>query len=239
MSIRPWLSALLLISASAGMAAEPDLQQIQQQLEASLPGVRFDQVRPTPLPGLYEVTLRGQVVYMSADGRYLFQGNLIDRQTSVNLTEQTRSTMRAELLNSVADAQTVVFSPKNPKYSITIFTDTSCGYCRKLHQEVAVLNKKGVKVRYLLYPRAGIGSPSYKVLQSVWCAKDQQQAMNTAKSGGKVPEQACNNPIQQHMNLAQQMGLQGTPMIITDSGQVVKGYRPAQELIGILAANTP
>ncbi len=211
---------------------------VKKRLGQVIPGVKLDNISSTPLPGLYQVNFQGRVLYISEDGRYVLQGDIYDRETSTNLTEKSRSKMRLVAMEKFDDSTAVVFSPKKPKYSITVFTDTTCGFCRKIHQEVPALNKEGVKVRYMLYPRAGIGSPSYKTLESIWCADDKLDAMNVAKSGGSIPEKSCKNPIAEHMQLAQQFGLRGTPMIVTGKGTVINGYQPADQLLTILASES-
>ncbi|HEY3487263.1 MAG TPA: DsbC family protein [Gammaproteobacteria bacterium] len=224
----------LCIALVATMAAAEDLAKVKEDFEKNIPGMKIDQLKPAPLPGMYEVVSEGQVLYISADGRYILHGDLYDRTTSSNLTEQTRGGINAKLLARVDDSKTIVFAPKNPKYTVTVFTDTSCGYCRKLHKEVPELNKRGVKVRYMLFPRAGLGSADARVLESVWCAQNQQEAMNTAKAGGQVSPKTCANPISEHIKLGRKLGLQGTPMLITPKGTVIGGYMQYEELVATL-----
>jgi thiol:disulfide interchange protein DsbC len=218
---------------SAASSAE-DLAKLKAELEQNIEGLQIEQVKSSPLPGLYEVLSSGQVLYVSKDGRYIFQGVLYDRVAGVNLTEQAKSVVNKKLLAKFDDSKTIVFSPKSPKYTVTVFTDTSCGYCRKLHQEVPELNKLGVKVRYMLFPRSGPGTPEAKILESIWCAKNKQEAMNIAKSGGQVPEKTCANPIAEHMDLGQKLGLQGTPLMVTPKGTVIPGYLEPAQLVARL-----
>jgi thiol:disulfide interchange protein DsbC len=216
------LLALLWVPASQGADADKIREQLQQTVGSSVADIL-----PTRIPGLYSARIDGRMVYVSKDGQYLIQGSMYELKTGKNLTTLA-------VLDSISDKDTVVFSPKNPKHTLTVFTDTSCGYCRKLHQEVPKLNENGVKVRYLLYPRAGPTSTVAATLQSIWCADNQQEALTTAKAGGTIPEKQCDNPINKHIELAQQLGLRGTPMIITDSGEVIPGYKPADQLISDL-----
>lgn len=228
------LVGLSIASLSMTVLAAEDLAKLEAEFEKKIEGLQIEQIKPAPLPGLYQVIASGQVLYISTDARYIFQGQLYDQVEGVNLTEQAKSTVNAKLLAKVDDSKTIVFSPKNPKYTVTVFTDTSCGYCRKLHQEVPELNKQGVKVRYLMFPRAGLGSPEAKILESVWCASNKQEAMNIAKSGGQVPEKSCANPIGEHLELGRKLGLQGTPMMVTSKGTVIGGYLEPNQLIARL-----
>jgi thiol:disulfide interchange protein DsbC len=229
------LVGLCIAGLSMAVAAAEDLNKLKTVFEQSLQelGMKVEQIKPSPVAGVYEVIASGQVLYVSTDGRYIFQG-LYDRVDRVNLGEKAKSTINAKLMAKVNDTNTIVFAPKNPKYMVTVFTDTSCGYCRKLHSEVPELNKLGVKVRYMMFPRHGIDSPDGKILESVWCAKNKQEAMNIAKSGGQVPEKSCANPIAEHMELAQKFGLQGTPMMITGKGTVISGYLEPAQLVARL-----
>lgn len=228
------LVGLCVAGLSMAASGAEDLNKIKADIEKSVEGLKVEQIKSSPVPGLYEVLTQGQVLYISADGRYIFQGQLYDRVAGLNLTEEAKSVVNKKLLAKFDDSKTIVFSPKNPKYTVTVFTDTSCGYCRKLHQEVPELNKQGVKVRYMLFPRAGPDSPDGKVLQSVWCANNKQEAMNIAKSGGQVPEKTCSNPIAEHMDLAQKFGLRGTPLMVTNNGTVIPGYLEPAELVARL-----
>ncbi len=228
--IRSFLLVLLIATTWTSAVQALDTAKVQAQLAKALGDARVENIQPSSLPGIYSVKLNGKLVYVSSDGRYLLQGSLFDLQTGSNLTTLS-------VMESIEDSSTIVFSPKEVKHTVTIFTDTSCGYCRKLHQEVPKLNANGIKVRYLLYPRAGPQSNVAAILQSIWCSDNQQEAMTTAKAGGTVPSKQCDNPINKHIELAQQLGLRGTPMLITDNGTVIPGYKPADMLISDLNAS--
>ena len=200
-------------------------------------------VAPTPIKGLYEVVYGGgDILYLSQEGRYAVAGSLYDLSTRQNLTQERRAQLRQEqnpmrqkAMNSVKDRDTVVFAPeKETLYTINVFTDVDCGYCAKLHQEVPALNEGGVKVRYLAFPRAGVGSETYKKMVSVWCAKDQQQAMTDAKARRKIAEVTCKNPIAAQYELGQQIGITGTPAMVLSDGELLPGYLPADQLIKLL-----
>lgn len=227
------LAALGVVAAAQG--ADSDLTKVKAQLAKNIPGVEVGDVSATPVPGLFEAIINDQLIYLTEDGRYMVRGDIFDRETSTNLSELSRGKIRLQVLKEIDDDQTIAFGPKKAKHTITVFTDTSCGYCRKLHnEEVPKLNEQGIKVRYLLFPRAGMDSPGYKELQSIWCADNPQEAMTKAKQGEQIPEKTCDNPIAEHMELAQTFGLRGTPLMVTDSGALINGYRPADQLLEIL-----
>jgi len=222
---------VLLTAAAAVSAAEPPAEL----KKALAPLFRDDTnytLRPSAVPGIYELEYGLNFLYVTADGRYLFRGDLIDLQQGQNLTEVLRQKSRVDLVNAIGEDTMIVFAPKETetKHTITIFTDIDCPYCRKLHKEMAEYNKRGIKIRYLAYPRAGINSSSYEKAVSVWCAKDRNQAMTDAKSGTLVPKKTCDNPVQAHMKAGETLGITGTPTLVLEDGRVLPGYVPADRL---------
>lgn len=228
------LFAALALAVAAPLAQAADAEQaIRKTLNTLQPDLKVESVSASPLKGLHQVQLEGgRVLYMSEDGQYLMQGYLYQMRDGqmVNLTEQAENVAVARQLNALPRNEMVIFAPKNPKTHITVFTDTDCGYCQLLHKEVAELNRQGVEVRYLAYPRAGVGSPTYETLVSVWCAKSPQEAMNQAKARKKVPAATCENPVAKQFELGQRIGVQGTPAIFLANGQLIPGYQPADKL---------
>ena len=226
---------LAVMIAAPAMAAD-GADTVKASMAKLLPGIPVDSVKETPMAGLYEVTLGPQIYYMSGDGRFLLDGRLIDIEKSEDLTEASRSQARLSTLEKISDDQTVIFSPQDPKFTITVFTDIDCGYCRKLHQEIAGYNAKGIRVRYMFFPRSGVGSPSYDKAVSVWCADDRNQALTDAKAGKDVEARKCDNPVAQQLELGQSLGVRGTPSIFLGDGQMVPGYVPPAKLAAMLEA---
>lgn len=199
------------------------------------PNVAIDKVGAAPMPGFREALAQGQVVYVSDDGRYLFLpgsgGALFDTQAKRNLSEDTLAGMRKDLVKTIPASERIVFAPANPKHTVTVFTDVECGYCRKLHSEIAEYNRQGIAVEYLAFPRAGIGSEDYKKMVSVWCAADRRKALTDAKSDhGNVASKQCKNSVEQQYQIGQRAGLTGTPMILTADGVQLGGYVPPAQL---------
>lgn len=213
-------------------AQTPDLKR----LESALNGEKPDQIKKSPVPGLYEVVIGSEIFYLSQNGRFLLQGDIVDLTGNPkNLTEKRRESLRIAALNKVGKKNMVVFSPDKPaKHFVTVFTDIDCGYCRKLHQEMAEYNKNGIEVRYLMYPRAGIGSNSYQKAVSVWCSDNRQDSLTKAKQGQEIPQKNCKNPVADQFQLGREMGVSGTPTIILENGQVIPGYVPADRLKTII-----
>jgi len=206
-------------------------QTVQDKAAELIPDRLPDSVVATPVAGLYEVTFGTQVVYLFEDGQHLLSGDLIDLDAGANLTEDARKAGRKAVIDGLEEAGMVVFSPSETISSITVFTDTECGYCVRLHQEINQLLAAGIEVRYLGYPRAGVGSSSFDTLVSVWCSDDPQQAMTDAKSGKAVESRSCKTDIVRHMEAAEGVGVRGTPTIVLQDGKTIPGYVPAGELI--------
>lgn len=226
----------LIMATPLGAEPEEDIAALRANIKKEMPSINVDRIAATPIAGLFEVVVGGRVIYLTRDARYLVDGDLVNLRSQTNLTESSRAAIRVQILESVGEENMVVFQPqKGPaKHSITVFTDVSCPYCVRLHKEIDLLTEGGTKVRYLLYPRAGIGSPAHNTMVSVWCAENRRDALTKAKFGESIPEKKCDNPIAEHVKVAQQLGLQGTPMIILENGQVIPGYRPAADLLGLL-----
>lgn len=225
------VSVLLLTLAWPVLAAEDTAEtRIRNSLGVLLPGLQPDSIRPTPVEGLYELVFGTRIIYITADGRFLVQGKLVDLETRSEITEERLSALRVDAVEAVGEDNMVVFGPADARHTITVFTDIDCGYCRKLHAEMAEYNRLGIRVRYLSYPRAGVGSDSYRKAVSVWCADDPKAAMDEAKAGRDVPAKTCDNPVQAHYALGQEMSIQGTPALILDDGEILPGYVPADRL---------
>lgn len=192
--------------------------------------VPIDKVGAAPMPGFREAIVGGKTLFISDDGKYMIQGSLYDMQAKKDLSEASVATLRKELLKQIPVSDRIVFAPANPKYTLSVFTDVECGYCQKMHSEIAEYNRQGIEIQYLAFPRMGLGTPDHKKMIAVWCAADRKQALTAAKSGKGVPMKDCKNPVSMEYDIGQRAGLTGTPMIITAEGEQVPGYMPPKEL---------
>jgi thiol:disulfide interchange protein DsbC len=232
---RTFAALTLGLASSVAMAADAD-QAIRKTLQTIQPDLPVEAIAESPMPGVYQVQLQGgRQLYASEDGQFLLQGYLFQVKdgAAVNLTEQAESQGVAKTIAAIPASEMVVFAGKESKTHITVFTDTDCGYCQKLHSEVPELNRLGVEVRYLAFPRQGLGSAAAKELANVWCAKDKQQAMDLAKTRQAVPDAQCDNPVAKQYALGQMIGVTGTPAIVLANGKIIPGYQPAPQLAKI------
>jgi thiol:disulfide interchange protein DsbC len=207
---------------------------------ANIPGVKKEDIRPSPVAGVFEVRRGADIVYMSGDGQYVFTGDLYNVPTHSNVTEAHRRVLRQKLIESIPESQMVIFSPPQPKYTVTVFTDVDCAYCRELHRQIADYNRLGVRVRYIFYPRTGPNTESWHKAEQVWCAADRQSALTRAKLGQAIESKPCGaTPVQREYELGRAIGLQGTPGIVASNGAMVGGYLPPQALVDQLAQQRP
>jgi len=225
--------SILLASSAAFSATQTDVDAAIKLKLLSI-GLEAQNIKDTPMSGLKEVTTNRGIFYVSADGKYFIAGRLFDLNNDMqNLTDLAMNQFRVEGIANFKDSM-IVYPAKNEKYKITVFTDTTCGYCRKLHSQMSEYNDLGITVQYLAFPRGGINSKSFYDIQSVWCAADQQKAMTEAKSGDNVKSAQCSAPIEAQYNLGQASGVNGTPAIVLDDGTMIPGYKPPTDLIELL-----
>ena len=237
------LLAVALVVASLAGAATPPVPaapraeaakgDIRQEIAHRL-DVAVEAVRPSAIAGLYEVAHGGEVVYVSGDGHYVIAGDLYDSDKGRNLTAVRRAEARAEALKGIADEDAIIFSPRQPKYTLTVFTDVDCQYCRRLHADIAEYNRLGVRIRYVFYPRSGPNTDSWRKAEAVWCAPNRQDALTRAKQGTDVPTAktaSCHTPVARTYALGQELGMRGTPGIFTEHGDYVAGYMPPAQML--------
>jgi thiol:disulfide interchange protein DsbC len=205
---------------------------VRARVVAKLPGAQASDVAVSPIPGLYEVTMGGLIAYVSSDGKYLLSGNVYDLDTQVNLTASRRNTARAKALAAASESNMIVFGPANAKMTVTVFTDIDCGFCRKFHSQIADVNKAGVRVRYMFFPRTGPATESWTKAEQVWCAADRRDALTRAKKGDTVKGKNCGDAaVLSQYELGSDLGVEGTPAIFTQHGDYIGGYLTPAELV--------
>ena len=230
-----WLLIFTVFLFSSVATADPDREDfLRKAITDVFPDVEITRIKPSPIPGLYEVMLGTEMIYLSEDGRYILQGDLVDLGEKINLSERERAAARKQVLESIPASETIDFVPEGAQHTVYVFTDITCGYCRRFHQDVAELNGRGVSVRYLAYPRAGTGSDAFTDMESIWCAANQNTAMTLAKRGDPVTPAQCDNPVRRQYELGQALGVRGTPAIYLENGQELPGYVPPDTLLEAL-----
>jgi thiol:disulfide interchange protein DsbC len=228
---------LLILAFMPFVQAADDKATFENSLKNLSPSeIKVVEINATPIEGIKEVLIdagRGsEIVYMSADGKYILNGSIVDIEKKINLTDQKKSVIRKDLLAGIGKSQRIDFYPEGQEmtHHITVFTDIDCGYCRKLHAEMSQYNDLGIGISYLFFPRAGVQSASFDKAVNVWCAKDQQEAMTLAKAGETVEPKKCDNPIEEHYKTGLTAGVSGTPALVLDDGTLMPGYLPPAQL---------
>ena len=223
----------LLVFAAPGAAADDDaeLEEVRAKVSAMFDTIDPQDVSRSPVDGWYTIHKGSVVAYVSGDGRYLLQGDLIDLDAQVNLSEQSRNDSRRKLIAGLSDDDSILFSPSDARHKVTVFTDIDCTYCRKLHNQIDEYMKAGIAVRYVLYPRNGPASRAWNTSEEVWCAKDRNAALTSAKLDRSFETSACDaSMVSSHYMLGRDIGLSGTPAIVFEDGTLIGGYLPPEQL---------
>ncbi len=225
------LLAPIVLYSSDSTDTDADIAQLKEKY------ANVDEVRPTPVPGLYELRFGYRIAYVDASGQFGFlgSGDLQDVSSGENLTQSRRAEVRRELMASLDEWDTLDFMPDRTEHELLVFTDVDCGYCRRLHQQMAEYHDLGIGVRYVAFPRSGPDTDSWTTMQSIWCSDDRPAAMTSAKAGGFVPERQCDSAsVERHFELGREIGLSGTPALLTPGGELIPGYVPPIRLAAIL-----
>lgn len=239
------IACSFLLTSQIFASEGPNLEQIKKQVEKTIPDMEIDLISESPLPGIYEILTSGQLLYVSADAKFLISGRLFSLENGItDLTAQSiaqvdmkKAPMRRDKVNAVDKSEMIIFKAADEKHVITVFTDVDCAYCRKLHKEMPKYNELGITVQYMGFPRAGLGSPSYQKLRAVWCAKDPNAAMDRAKLDRTFGNDTCDDPLPKQFKLVREFGLTGTPAIILKSGRLHSGYADAKTLLELVTAD--
>jgi len=221
---------LLITPLYAGATEETDFSVVEAKLRTLVPNAQTIAISETPIEGILQVQINSDIVYVTANGQYLLQGQIMDIDSRANLTDQAKSEIRVGLLTDLKRDEQISFAPEKPEYDLLVFTDIDCGYCRKLHNQMAEYNEAGIAIHYMAFPRAGVGSASYDKFVSVWCADDQHEALTLAKNGGDPMPEKCPNPIADQYELGREVGVTGTPALVTADGTLIPGYMPPAQL---------
>ncbi len=223
--------ALFAISPLLQAADSGDATVARAAVQKLITSNKIDAFEKSPVPGYYQAVVGSQLLYVSADGRYVLQGTLYDANAKIDLTAQRLARVNIARLDAYPASKRISFAPKSkPKYKVTVFTDIDCGYCRKMHSHIDEYNARGIQVDYLFFPRSGPGTPSFAKAVSVWCAKDQKQAFTAAKAGANPDPLQCDNPVAEEYQLGISVGVDGTPSVFADDGSKIGGYLTPDQL---------
>ena len=226
------LIGLLLMSSGITASEVPAL--VKQRLNQTVDGYQATHIKQAPMPGWFQGQVGPRLFYISSDGRFLMEGHLFDWTTQQNLTAEALKQYRRGVIEGIDESSMITFKAPEERYVISVFTDIDCGYCRKLHANMGQYHKRGISVRYLAFPRAGIGSASYREMVSAWCADDPAAALTDAKQGQQIDALDCDSPVASHYQIGHDLGVNGTPALLLESGRMVPGFVDAPRLLELL-----
>lgn len=228
----PFLLMPNFVTAEEDSGDSESIVALKKALFIRMPNVKPDKITESPIKGLYQVVVGNQIIYMTKDTRYMFDGEFYDLKEKKSISDDAKADIRIRTLQTLPVDQMLVYRPKKVKDVITVITDIDCPYCRRLHEEVPDYLKENIEVRYIFMPLKG--AEDKKKTISVWCSDDRQLALDIAKAGGEIDEKTCKNPIKQHQLVAQALGIRGTPAILFEDGQLISGYVPFDKLVAAL-----
>jgi thiol:disulfide interchange protein DsbC len=232
------LAGLLVFGPAVAEEVSEELRLVRDVVSGMFESIAAEDVNASPVDARYTIQKGSVVAYISADGRYLLQGDLIDLTNQVNLSEASRTNSRRELMSTVSDDHVITFSPAEVKYTVSIFTDVDCTYCRRMHSQIDEYMAKGIEVRYLLYPRNGPASTSWNKAEEVWCSADRNEALTLAKLDRSFETSSCDaSTVSDNYIVGRDVGLNGTPAIVLDDGTLIGGYLPPDQLMTRLEQN--
>ena len=213
-----------------------ELDQAKDAITQSYPNLPIENIRKVD-ENFFEVVIQGEIFYLSSDHKYFFAGNVIDVKTKENITETSRKGRRLSILETLKTENMIVYKPEKTDYVLTVFSDTSCPYCQKLHEELDKLIENNIEIRYILFPRFGQNSDAYVQMISIWCSEDKKLALDNVFDDKAIEQNTqCDNPMIENLDLAQKLSVTGTPMMFTENGTVIPGYQPADEIIKFLGS---
>lgn len=232
------LCVLLVTLAHASSVAGADeevRETIRERMQSFDSDLSVQSIETTPVDGLYEVDVGGDLVYVSSDGRYVLRGELLDLVEGRNLTKAKQRRAAAASITELSEEDLIVYEPQGEaQHQVTVFTDIECPYCRRFHRQLDAYLERGIRIRYAFLPRGGRGSTAYNKAVAVWCADDPHRAMTRAKQGESIPREDCEHPVDEHLALANKLRVRGTPSILTNDGRELGGYVPPAKLASAL-----
>ena len=191
------------------------------------------EISPSPIENLYEVSVGDTRFFVDKTGTYLISG---DMYTIASQTKTLSSNARKKIIQKIeryGSDRMLIYGKKSNRKSVYVITDYTCPYCTKFHRGVPSIVASNITVKYILFSRHGVRSPSARTMSKIFCAPPRARTalFDQLVQNGTLSYQSCKNDALAAADaLAQQINLSGTPMIITESGEVIGGYLTAEEL---------
>lgn len=220
-------------------AAAADEASIRKNLAARLPSFpAIDEVRKTPVPGLYELRVGNNVLYADENGNHLIQGSLIDTSSRVNLTEARLEEINRIDFASLPLKDAIVMKQGNGERQLVVFEDPNCSFCRRFERDIQTV--KDLTVYVVLYPILGADSTAKS--RDIWCAKDPLKTWRAWMLDGTTPPKApasCDSSaVDRNVALGQKYRVNGTPELVFSDGVRKSGALPVPQIERYLTAAT-
>tara|TARA_B100001059_G_scaffold234120_1_gene275824 strand:- start:1413 stop:2117 length:705 start_codon:yes stop_codon:yes gene_type:complete len=230
-SILLFISLTLLVSCAKRDEANID---IRKTVSNAYPDVAIEEIKKID-ENFHEIIINKQIYYATNDGKYLIVGNVINLDTKESITENTKMNQRLSVIDSIDMKNFMVFKPKKTDHILTIFTDTSCPYCQKLHNEIPDLLDNNIEIRYVLFSRNGNDVDVYRQLVSAWCSDNRVDALEDLFAGDILDESTgCENPIAKNFEYAGLLSVEGTPTIFLEDGRIIPGYQNYENILAFI-----
>ncbi len=236
MDKRILITALALLGATPALADDAAVRAAIARLLPDRSAATDARIAPSALAGVSEVAIGTQVFYVTENGRYVLGGPLIDSVDGRNLTEARVAASRQDILDAASGLRTFRYPAADARHRVTVVTDIDCPYCRRLHNDLPAYREAGIDVTYVMLPRAGKNSNSYRKTVSAACASDPERAITAAMNGAATDATQCDHPIDEHMALARRLGVTSTPTIVLDDGRIVLGQKRPADLLELIEA---
>ena len=232
------LTLIGVLSFVQSSAAQIPDEAIRKALAPRLtPGTKVDAVRASPVPGLFEVQIGTQVLYVNEGATYLIQGNLVNLESGRNVTQERSEALIAELEKAVMP---VLWSPEalqdavklvkgNGTRKVVVFEDPYCGYCKKLRQSFAEMND----ITVYTFMVAALSADSGNKARDLWCSADRAKAYEDWMVRGKAPvaaDKSCADPVKRVADLASRLGVGPVPHVVFSDGTKNLGYLATADL---------
>ena len=223
----------IMLLVSCAKRDEVDLD-IRKTVSNAYPDVAIDEIKKID-DNFHEIIINKQIYYATNDGKYLIVGNVINLNTKESITENTKMNQRLSIIDSMDMKNFMIFKPKKTDHILTIFTDTSCPYCQKLHNEIPDLLENNIEIRYVLFSRNGNDVDAYQQLVSAWCSADKVDALEDLFSGDILDDVSnCENPIARNFDYAGSLSVEGTPTIFLEDGRIIPGYQNYKNILAFI-----
>ena len=224
-----FLSLMLFMSC-----AKKEDVNIKEVISKAYPNVDIENIKKID-ENFHEIIINNQIYYATNDGKFLIVGSVIDLNSKESITENTKMSQRLDVIQSINDKNMIIYKPEVSDHVLTVFTDSSCPYCQKLHNEIPRLLENNVEIRYVLFSRNGDKVDAYDQLLSAWCSEDRMRAIESLFDGDLLDEKdECINPLNKNYELASRLSVEGTPTIFLEDGRVIPGYQNYKNILEII-----